>query len=78
MEFLRLGIESQLQLPAYTTAPWQHWTLNPLSEAKDRTCVLVHTSQIFTAEAQQELPKLLLLAFTNPEVTATVGEGMSF
>ena len=24
----------------------QHWILNPLSEAKDRTCVLVDTSQI--------------------------------
>ena len=48
----RLGVESELQPPAYTTATatamqdlscicdlyhstWQHWILNPLSEARD-------------------------------------------
>ena len=50
MEVPRLGIESELQLPAYTTATatwdpshicnlhrssWQHRILNPLSEARD-------------------------------------------
>ena len=25
---------------------WQDWILNPLSEARDRTCILVDTSQI--------------------------------
>ena len=48
----RLGVESELQLPAYTTATatpdtshvcnlhhssWQHQILNPLTEAKDQT-----------------------------------------
>ena len=61
MEVPRLGIKSELQLPAYTTATatwdpsrfcdlhhssWQHWILNPLSEARNRTCILMDTSQI--------------------------------
>ena len=56
MEVLRLGVESELQLPAYTTATatWdpsrvfdlqhssrQHGILNPLSEARDGTRVLM-------------------------------------
>ena len=52
MEFPKLGVESELQLPAYATAtamqdpsyigdlhhsPQQHQILNPLSEARDKT-----------------------------------------
>ena len=52
MEVPRLGVESELQLPADATATamqnpshicalhhstWQHRILNPLSEARDRT-----------------------------------------
>ena len=59
MEALRLGVESELQLPTYTTATatqdlshicdLHHSTrqcqiFNPLSEARDRTCVLMDTS----------------------------------
>ena len=61
MEVPRLGVESELQLPAYTTAiamrdlswicdlhysSWQRWILNPLSEVRDRTLVLMDTSQV--------------------------------
>ena len=61
MEVLRRGVESELQLPAYTAATatldlgricdlhhssWQHWTLNPLSEVRDQTRILMYTSQI--------------------------------
>ena len=61
MEFPRLGVKLELQLPAYTTATatwdpshvfdlhhssWQRPILNPLSEARDRTCILMDTSQI--------------------------------
>ena len=57
----RLGVQSQLQLLAYTTATamldlrqvcdlhdssWQCWILNPLSEAGDRTCILMDTSWV--------------------------------
>ena len=44
MEVPRLGLQSELQLPAYTAATasldlshssWQHQILNPLSEARD-------------------------------------------
>ena len=57
----RLGDESELQLLAYTTATavqdpshvcklqyssWQHQILNPLSKAKDETCVLMVPSRI--------------------------------
>ena len=55
MEVPRLGVESELQLPAYTTTTAtqdlnrifnlylgsrQRWILNPLSEARDPTCIL--------------------------------------
>ena len=56
MEVPRLGAESELQLPAYTTATatldlslicnLQCRILNPLSEARDRTRVLMDTSRI--------------------------------
>jgi len=61
MEVSRLGIKSELQLPAYTTATamWdlscvcnlhhssrKCWILNPLSEARDRICILIDTSQV--------------------------------
>ena len=52
MEVPRLGVKAELQLLAYSTATavqdvsyvfnlhhssWQHWILNPLSEARDQT-----------------------------------------
>ena len=61
MEVPRLGVESELQLPAYTIATatrdpscvcdlhhssWQCWILNPLSEARDQTCNLMVPSWI--------------------------------
>ena len=61
MEVPRLGVESELQLPAYTTATatqdlrrlcdlhhssWQCWILNPLSEARDGTCILIDPSRV--------------------------------
>ena len=61
MEVPRLGVESELQLLAYTaaTAIWDpshvynlhhssrgHWILNPLSKARDRTCILMDPSLV--------------------------------
>ena len=61
MEIPRLGVESELQLPAYATAmatqdlslifnlrhsSWQRQILNPLSKARDGTSVLMDASQI--------------------------------
>jgi len=61
MEASRLGVESDLQLLAYTTATatqdpshvcdlhhssQQCQILNPLSKARDPTCVLMDASQI--------------------------------
>ena len=58
MEVPRLGVKSELQLLAYTTgtATWdlnpicdlhcsseQCWILNPLSKARDQTCILLDT-----------------------------------
>ena len=60
MEVPRLGVELELQLPGYTTATamrdWsqvcdlhhtlqQSWILNPLSEFRDQTRMLLDTSQ---------------------------------
>ena len=61
MEVPRLGVESELQLLAYTTATatrdlsyicdlhhcsWQRRILNPLSKTRDGTCVLMDICQI--------------------------------
>ena len=61
MDVPSLGVELVLQLPADTTATampdpslafdlhhrsWQWWILNPLSVARDRTYILMDTSQI--------------------------------
>ena len=58
MEVTGLGVESELQLPAYTTviatwdpsyiftlchSSWQHWILNPLSKARERMRILMDT-----------------------------------
>ena len=60
-EIPRLGVEPELQLPASITATatqdltpicdlyhssQQCWILNPLSELRDRTCILMDTSQL--------------------------------
>ena len=61
MEVPRLGVKSELQLPAYITATAMRdsshvcnlhpssqprWIPNPLIEARDCACILVDTSQI--------------------------------
>ena len=84
MEIPRLGVESELQLLAYATATamqdpswvcklyhssWQHQVLNPLSGAKDRTRILMDTSQV---RYQQELPKNL---FSNKMISPSQGPG---
>ena len=61
MEVPKLEVKSELQLPAYATATAtldpsrvynlhrrspQHWIPNPLSKARDRTCVLMDTSLV--------------------------------
>ena len=59
MEVPRLQVESKLQLPAYATATpdpshicnlchssQQHQILNPVSEARDRTLILMDTSRV--------------------------------
>jgi len=61
MEVPRLGVESELQLPAYATAiatqdpsrvcdlhhsSQQHQILDPLSEARDQTHVLMDTNWV--------------------------------
>ena len=61
MEVPRLGVELELLLSAYATAAamqdqshicnlchssQQHWVTDPLSEARDQTCILMDSSQI--------------------------------
>ena len=61
MEVPRLGVKSELQPQAYARATatwdlslifslhhssWQHQIPNPLSKAKDRTCILMDPSQV--------------------------------
>ena len=76
MEVPRLGVRSELQLPAYVTAipmqdlsyvcnlhhsSWQLWILNPLIKARDQTCILMFMLVAFvTAEPQWELLNISL------------------
>ena len=79
----RLGVQSELQLPAYTTATAtrdlsqvcnlphisrQHWILNPLSEARDRTRNLVVPRQICFHCAMMGTPlnEILNFVFCSP------------
>ena len=67
----RLGVKLELQLPVYTTATampdpgrvcnlhhtsWQGQILNPLSEARDRTCILMHASWVHFCWATMRTP----------------------
>ena len=71
VEAPRLGVELELQLLAYATAtampqqrhicnlhhsPWQRQILNPLSEARDGTCILVHPSRVCYHWATMGIP----------------------
>ena len=71
MEVSRLGVESDLQLLAYTTgttmwdlscicvlhhSSWQHQILNPLSGARNGTHVLMDTSQVHYCRAMIGTP----------------------
>ena len=97
MEVPRLGVESEPQLPVYTTATampdpsffcklhhssWQHWILHPLSEASDRTHVLMDTSQICYCWAKGELHVYKSLCFqsfgvdTRNEITGSWSKSM--
>ena len=74
MEVPRLGVESELQLPAYATATpdlsrvfdlhhssWKHWILNTPSEAGDRTRILMVPNQISFRCATTATPALVLV-----------------
>ena len=76
MEGPRLGVKLELQLLAYTTAittqdpshicdlhhsSRQCWILNPLSEARNQTCVPVDASQIHFCWATMGTPRFTFL-----------------
>ena len=76
MEVPRLGVESDLELLSYATAAamWDlscfcdqycisMWCqiLNPLSEARDQTLILMHTSQVCYWWATMGTPMMLFL-----------------
>ena len=74
MEVPRQGVQWELQLPAFATATamrdlsrfcnlhhsLQQWQiLNPLSEARDQTCILMVLAGFVTTEPYWELPENL-------------------
>ena len=80
MEVPRLGVESELQLPAQATAiatqdpshvcnlphsSQQHWILNPLNKARDGTHILMDISQVHYHRASVETPQCFLLFFSS-------------
>ena len=79
MEVPRLGVKWKLKLPAYTTAiamqdpscvcnlhhsSWHYRIPNPLSKARDRTCVLMDTSWIHFLCVRTGTPKLYISTST--------------
>ena len=83
MEIPRLGVKAKLQLLAYTTATatpepshicelyhsyWQHQILNPLSEARHRTCTLMDTSPVHYSCATRAPPMNLISNMLNFQV----------
>ena len=71
MDIPRLRVESELQLSAYATATatqdlncicnlrhssQKHWILDPLTEARDQTCILMDTSRVRFYRATGETP----------------------
>ena len=84
MEVPSLGVEVELQLPAYTTATpdpslicnlchslQQHWILNPLSKARDQTCILMDTSWILNPPATMGTPLDCFLINKNLQIETT-------
>ena len=81
MEVPRLGVQWELQLPATATqdpshvcdlqhSSQQHWIINPLSEARDRTCNLMITSQIhFCCTTMGTLARLHYSLMLSPLLT---------
>ena len=72
MEVPRLGVKEELQLPVYTTVTakrdpihvcdlHQCCVLNPLIEARGRTCILMGTSQVCFCKATTGTPSFLFL-----------------
>ena len=79
MEVPRLGVKSEPEPLAYTTATaaqdlscfcylhhssQRHWILNPLSEARDWTCVFMDASQISFCWVMGESSKSLMMAWS--------------
>ena len=76
MEVPRLGVEQELQPTAYTTvtamsdlsclcnlhhSSWQHWILNPLSEVRDQTRILMDSSRVCYHWATMGTPFFIIL-----------------
>ena len=63
MEVLRLGVKSELKLPAYTTAHsnTRSQILNPFSEVRDQTHILMDPSQIRFYRVVTGIPKAVYL-----------------
>ena len=91
MEVPRLGAELELQSPAHITATampdlshicnlyhssQQHWILNPLSKARDQTCILIVTKFV-SSEPRQELHFVAFLFDLAPLPPYTVLEQTS-
>ena len=91
MEVPRLGVKSELQLPAYTTATatrdlshvcdlrhssWQCWILNPRSKARDQTCVLMDTNDSDIFRDRSDASEFCFSPAFQLGDTSTVSEGI--
>ena len=84
MEVPKLGVELELQLPAYTTATAtpdlgcvfdlcqssrQRRILNPLSEARERACTLTDTGQVLNPLSHDRNSKMAFLRKQNADAS---------
>ena len=87
VEVPRLGVESELQLPASTTATAMQdpscacdlhqssqlrWILNPLSEVRDQTCIPMDASQVCYHWAMTGSPGINFLKFLVEFIQETI------
>ena len=80
----RLGAESELHLPAYTTATampdlsricdlsfLQRWILHPLSKARERTRILMDTSQALNLLSRTGNADPMVLTYLFPSLSGS-------
>ena len=71
MQDPKLGVESAVAAGLHHSL-WQHWILNPLSEARDRTCNLMVPSRILFCCAMMGTPLMTVFRQSFPQLLVSI------